>query len=989
MKAKRLLLSAILISGLFVPLISSSTSLDSESPDLNNPNPQGCGVSLSVADVMRNADDDQNKQSHASMGSPPHEVLDREHRPSKADEDDLKACVITGTAGPFGGLLTLEEKEGQTKYDGVLWKDPNKHEKLYERSWNVEPYSSRFEVFYIEGYEISDKKNDIVMKASMDCPGGIADGKLYMPAHSEKVDKATVWEADLDIDSKNEKGVDPPAWGIDTEDDKIEHSETEIRPGKVLITTMGKDTDLDGTPDFADGLGLPPQIGGGTSGGVGGSGNTDGKLVPIRVHLREPIATKDAKVSFAYEASIPRLDTDQGDIVMQGNGSADSPRLFFLNTTGLRIWAVDAPQRSDSPETAQDITKDKPARKFVPAGKEIAWKDLCAAVAGSSPSGDPPREIVLYLEYAEAPPPPQSAGSGITGGLPPARPSGVADLRKSIMVTETSESHGIARDLVHVSLSFIDLDVNGNLSLTDPCDGLRNYMPGYQGPDPKIHDTSKTSFESATYKQAQGADCGGMKLMLMGVGSDIVDKAEFKIIRATSIVTWNTPTSSFCGNAEKNGANTGAKDVSFSANADKGEIDGQIDATKTHAPIYCKDYGAWAEVEIKLTKGGKPVAQPILVRLPFDYNDDRIADIWQYGQILAWNQRYPGTPPIPENAAGLAHFAPNSDLEMADSDGTGPLPPPPNPSCPYPPMAADGDGLTVHKEYRGYIFDGGPGAPPGGHKRLSAVRKDLLVECSEMVGAPFAPGYSLAGTMGAVWDFFRNEGQAAGNPGYFVGAIVDTYWVRDALNDTGTYVTYADGTSRLAYKHTGTYTDQSGNNPMTGTLCIGMDYKLLYERPAICRNIYGPSSAGSGILAPGNGDNRNPLCEDFVKLVMRGKKGIVVNDGTVRMHSQTALEVDETNGVGYQYHGAFVWANSIAEQQQAAPPGSTPFPDELAFAVAHELGHLFIIVVGGDDHFYGTNNLMLSPPPGGLPNTLFMKDEIEHINLPDRASVAP
>jgi hypothetical protein len=55
-----------------------------------------------------------------------------------------------------------------------------------------------------------------------------------------------------------------------------------------------------------------------------------------------------------------------------------------------------------------------------------------------------------------------------------------------------------------------------------------------------------------------------------------------------------------------------------------------------------------------------------------------------------------------------------------------------------PPHTREGDGLTVFQEYRGFILDGGGhdwggGNPhPGGHRRLSAAFKEVLVACDAM-----------------------------------------------------------------------------------------------------------------------------------------------------------------------------------------------------------------------------------------------------------------
>lgn len=173
MKTKSLFLSALLFSGLIPPAAWSSISLDTESPILNNPYPQSTGVSLVLSDVMRNSDDDQNKQSHLDAGSSQHEILDLDHVPSDEDENDLKRCVVTGTAGPMGGMLSLEEIRGGQKYNFKLWKDPFKREVLTARAWDVWPNSTRQVEFYLEGYEVSYARKDIEMRAEMSCPGGM------------------------------------------------------------------------------------------------------------------------------------------------------------------------------------------------------------------------------------------------------------------------------------------------------------------------------------------------------------------------------------------------------------------------------------------------------------------------------------------------------------------------------------------------------------------------------------------------------------------------------------------------------------------------------------------------------------------------------------------------------------------------------------------------------------------------------------------------
>ena len=115
--------------------------------------------------------------------------------------------------------------------------------------------------------------------------------------------------------------------------------------------------------------------------------------------------------------------------------------------------------------------------------------------------------------------------------------------------------------------------------------------------------------------------------------------ATFKILNPTSYY-------GFCGNAIATGGtstddapNSGA-DFSFEAAKDTREIAGTIEANRIWAPIYCKDYGAWCQVEITLQKNGVVIGGPTLITLPLDTNGDKLADSWQDAQNLKWNAQF-------------------------------------------------------------------------------------------------------------------------------------------------------------------------------------------------------------------------------------------------------------------------------------------------------------------------------------------------------------
>ncbi len=394
------------------------------------------------------------------------------------------------------------------------------------------------------------------------------------------------------------------------------------------------------------------------------------------------------------------------------------------------------------------------------------------------------------------------------------------------------------------------------------------------------------------------------------------------------------------------------------------------------------------------------MSEPIRLRIPRDANGDRIADCWQDKQNAEWNDQFKPTTPRPITPASRALVQPDLDNEEADSDGSGP----------YPAMASIGDGLMIREEYRGYIFDGGPGTTPGGHKRLSVARKELLVECSEMDGISsvgttlppdpsnnfvdhgnqanaFAQGYSLSATMDAVSEFFGKE-VPPGFPGYFPGAILDTYWVRDQLDDIRSVVIYNSGIRHLAYKYSGPYIIHVAQSQAIGSLSITSDEILRIENHDRHSELYG---GGEGVAILANNDNRNKLCGQFIKLAVEGRKGKIFNDNSANaVIGQAAREQDESHEPARPtYQGAAIFVNSYSEDSVWATQGS--FSEQLAWAVAHELGHLFIHgrgiapFDGGEHILNGTNNLMNTPID--ISNCNFHEYEIKYTNLPQRASI--
>jgi hypothetical protein len=172
-----------------------------------------------------------------------------------------------------------------------FWKDGKKAQ-AHTMAWTniVEPGTEWEQEFYIEGVKASETVEDVIWLGSI--TEGLPDTKA-----------STVYQLDVDVDSDNNGSVE------DDVDDKLEESKDTDKPGKVVISSVYLDSDADGTPDFADGLGLEAKT---TDMGTENSGPC-GELAFLNrfmVELQEPIDIEKAEVIFDYPQSIPRLTTD-------------------------------------------------------------------------------------------------------------------------------------------------------------------------------------------------------------------------------------------------------------------------------------------------------------------------------------------------------------------------------------------------------------------------------------------------------------------------------------------------------------------------------------------------------------------------------------------------------------------------------------------------------------------------------------------------------
>ena len=129
----------------------------------------------------------------------------------------------------------------------------------------------------------------------------------------------TAIRADVDVDSDNNEGFDPPARTDLTED---HYEDMTNRPGKI-IAVNDNDDDQDGVPDFADGYSLPLA-------GTNGQRTAGEHFVPIVFEISkafDPAAT-EVKITFMEGAAA----SDPLGVTTNAEG-------FFLPADGtLRMW---------------------------------------------------------------------------------------------------------------------------------------------------------------------------------------------------------------------------------------------------------------------------------------------------------------------------------------------------------------------------------------------------------------------------------------------------------------------------------------------------------------------------------------------------------------------------------------------------------------------------------------------------------------------------
>jgi hypothetical protein len=109
----------------------------------------------------------------------------------------------------------------------------------------------------------------------------------------------------------------------------------------------------------------------------------------MKVKLEKPYDPSRAKVTFHYNASVPRLDPYGINETV-----TDGVSTYEIAKRGLRLWKVDGYQR----DNGNDVTTT--GGHFIPSATAIPW----SAIAPPAPSGGSiPDETTLYLEFVDLP----------------------------------------------------------------------------------------------------------------------------------------------------------------------------------------------------------------------------------------------------------------------------------------------------------------------------------------------------------------------------------------------------------------------------------------------------------------------------------------------------------------------------------------------------------------------------------------------------------
>jgi hypothetical protein len=534
----------------------------------------------------------------------------------------------------------------------------------------------------------------------------------------------------------------------------------------------------------------------------------------------------------------------------------------------------------------------------------------------------------------------------------------------------------------------VTLDVNGSGY------ALGTYLPGYEGGVAKLH--TGDSFKSNSYSGPQP-----LILVIPGIDPAIADAATFRILNPTSY-------EGYCGNAliatgttPADDAKNREDDFSFAADGDDRETEATVANGAIRAPIFCKDYGAWCEVEVILRKGTAVLGPPFTITLPLDRNHDRLADGWQYAENLKWNAQFNPATPRPAGADGRALVNPDLDDEEIDPDGRNG-----DGGRDLPAMATTGDGLRICEEYRGFILDGGPGiTTPGQHKRLSIARKEMLVECSaeqnlSLAGQnPALQTFALLEAMKDVSEFYRDPAK---------GASIDLYWVEDEIIQNQNFIFYQGNAFPVKDAREWFGTCEYNRKENGSNITIGGSGVPAHDRAwrSFAQDAHDKFYNGDppiGKIPKLQQDNRNPSLERFLKLLLPSRLGYV--EGGVRLVN--GVEEIDPNALRYlndgfdhaagEPSGARISVAALADEGMGNYWATfhrhltqDEFNRLVRRAISHELGHLIhqnhYMVPHGDSIM---DDLLLVLPDTtvrGLSTSIWHAVEVGEIHLPGQSA---
>ncbi len=550
---------------------------------------------------------------------------------------------------------------------------------------------------------------------------------------------------------------------------------------------------------------------------------------------------------------------------------------------------------------------------------------------------------------------------------------------------------------IPVSILPVELDVDNDASVLGEVDGLLSYLPGYTGDAPMLHEGE--DFESAGYREAQA-----MQLIIGGLDPAKVDGADFEIVNVTN-------REGYCGNGldpDALGAGN-SEDFSFLEGADLRTRTEELEGGRVRVPVFCKDYGGAATIQITLKKNGSPVGTTAIVTVPHDGNGDFLADRWQNLEITAWNTQFGTDRPTTEaerDAMGPDQDGAYPDNEEADPDGATNG----DGGRDLPEMAAAGDGLTTLEEYRGYLFDGGPGIEAFTHRRLGTARKELLVEArvetdlaapanngtetTETIIAtnqPVLATFDEAATLEAVRDMYRHPTR---------GAAIDLYWAFVALNSDGPVITYDPDTfpDRPAFRWNGEVRYIQGVSVIGGGL-VYFDAVLRAQNSLLHDSVYGVGNIPhSGLI---HAINRHDSLRSFAKHLFVSRSGpLWITNGTQWLRANYEPHSVLSNEEDVARQGTRIDVGSLADE------GFGLYSIERHFsanefevlgnvATGHEIGHL---LVGSWHEVPGAGTLMGNQQfpvvengalvrIDGLDDVEWSDEAIGRINFPERLSV--